>query len=296
MDRPTAHPLRPSAGRYGPRLQQLIEGLSDDDRVVVRAFTERFERGIALDIAMRGRAGFERLVEALVEIGEVVGTDDEGISVEVLLDDGSAEGFSDPDGFPGWALFGVAFQDPDGEAPGPRLLRDVALAAQSHRRACVEGGGAGARRPKLHLVSTGPTRTAGTRVHPDLRALVAAFESLGHRVLRARRTDGVTQFTLAAHDVMGIRSVAGALRRLATAMGKESTEALMECQLLFERNDSPRCDFARYPGWAFFDLELLEVGDGGAFTRSDFDAMAKGVAATKRAGRLRRARPSRARR
>jgi len=117
----------------------------------------------------------------------------------------------------------------------------------------------------------------------------AAFPAIV-RVLAhgARRTDGVTQFTLAAHDVMGIRSVAGALRRLATAMGKGSTEALMECQLLFERNDSPRCDFARYPGWAFFDLELLEVGDGGAFTRSDFDAMAKGVAATKRAGQLAR--------
>ena len=296
MNRPTAHPLWPSAGRYGARLLQLIEAPTDDDRVVVRAFTEQFERGIVLHVATRGRAGFERLVEALVAIGEEVGTDAEGITMEVLLDDGSTEGFSDPDAFAGWAVFDVSFQDPEtGDGPGGRLLRDVALAAENHRRACVEDGGAGARRPRLGLVSTGPTRAVGTRFGRDLRALVAAFDSLGHRVLRAGRTDSVTWFTLAAHDVMGIRSVADALRRLESAKGEGASAGFTECRLLFEHEHSPRCDFARYPGWAFFDVELFELG-AGRFTPADFVAMADHVAATRRVRHPRRAPTSTARR
>ena len=254
MDRPAAQPLHPSLGRFGKRLIELIEGLTDDHRVVMRTFHCSVGDGIALSVATHGLEGFERFVGALIQIEADVGTDDEGIWLEVTTET-NLDRTDEPEVCPDWAIFALSLRDPDGEAPSARLLRDVALAAQAHHASSANSMANG--RPALRVVSAGPAAVRASRVPAHLRGVVAAFEAIGVRVVEVRAGEFEAWFALAAYGAARMRALSRAVDRLTD--GLMTTETWLECQLLFHDDDSPRCDFARHPGWGFFGLQIRDT-------------------------------------
>jgi hypothetical protein len=236
-------------------VRDLIAALTDPDRVVVRTFASwGSEEGILLNVATRAFEGIERLVGSLRVIERVVSADDKKLRLEVWPGDTDLDGFADPEAFPDWALFTIALQDENGEAPSERHLYDVAMAANAHFNDVLHSNAHGDR---WYLASAGPPALHASHVPVALRGLVAALNkfTVGMRVIQVRTTASRASFGLAVYGAQDIR----ALSRLETGLFSrvvESGKGWMECKLLFRHDDSPRCDFVRHWGWAFFGLDV----------------------------------------